>query len=875
MPVRVIGMIGVAPPAGTALHVIGGGVSPSFLAEFARAHEEAGFDLVLVGYYSSSAEGFAVASYAVSQTTRLGYLIAHRPGLVAPTLAARTIATFDALWGGRLAVHIIAGNTDEDMQRDGDFTPKDERYERAAEYLEIMRRTWTCTEPFDHDGRYYRVHKVFPDVRPVQLPYPELLFGGSSPGALTMGAQHCDTFAMFGEPLAETAERIAAFRRIGRGLRPPAAEVQHLVPPCHRPHRGRGVGQGWDRTRQAEADTAAPARGGPVRQAAGRAGRQGRRPRRAPVDAGRRAVGRPGQYLMPGRHPGAGRRGDAEILPPRCRLFPDPRLRPAERRDGIRSGADPPIESGRAGDRSEDGAGGLIAGMIRLLVLLLLLVAPAFGAIDPGALDVRAFGAKGDGRTDDTAAINAVFARARAMTAVAGGLGFNTAKIVFPPGEYLVTAPINATGFAYAGLTIEGGGAILYGKMAGGVILDALGDRFLKIDNLSIQGDATTVPRVGLQIGRMAPHRSGDDHSFHNLSIDGDFTEAALNNFAAETTLYDHVFLGNGDRSPDAHAIILDGLNHWRARSRFLAASAPADRPESFDEQTFVNCIFYDSGGGAPVWMAGTHGLRMIESYVDSASAVGVILYSGAGSTFEDVDINAHFETGSLKDAFLITGPEKTPYFRGFAYKDHDSFASRAVFRQDTGIAGVTISDADIVVANFPNGTPVVFDGAGTTASWTVDGRVQIPSERDWHDFAGWSGCVVAQTTRRCTMAGLAARTLRAAGDLMLARRTMTEGTRDAVRPTDLVVAWNSPASGEKSSRIPDCAPAIDGRELVMADEKGDAGANPIILTPAGGTIDGAANYRIGITRGTITLICDGGARNWIVLGGGGKGHAG
>ena len=183
MPVRVIAMIGVAPPAGT------GGVSAPFLGDFAQMHEKAGFDLVLVGYYSSSAEGFAVAAYAASQTTTLGYLVAHRPGLVAPTLAARTIATFDALWGGRLAVHIIAGNSDEDMERDGDFTPKDQRYERAAEYLDVMRRVWTCTEPFDYDGRFYKLRKVFPDVRPIQKPYPELLFGGSSSGALVMGAQ--------------------------------------------------------------------------------------------------------------------------------------------------------------------------------------------------------------------------------------------------------------------------------------------------------------------------------------------------------------------------------------------------------------------------------------------------------------------------------------------------------------------------------------------------------------------------------------------------------------------------------------------------------------------------------------------------------------
>ncbi len=250
MPVRVIGMIGVAPPAGTALHVIGGGVSPSFLATFAQTHEAAGFDLVLVGYYSASAEGFAVASYAASQTTRLGYLIAHRPGLVAPTLAARTIATFDALWGGRLAVHIIAGNSDEDMQRDGDFTPKEQRYERATEYLDVMRRVWTCTEAFDYEGRFYRFRKVFPDVRPLQQPYPELLFGGSSPGALQMGAQHCDTFAMFGEPLAETAERMAEFRAMAAGFGRPAPRFNMSL----RPIIGRTEGEAWDKAHKVLAD---------------------------------------------------------------------------------------------------------------------------------------------------------------------------------------------------------------------------------------------------------------------------------------------------------------------------------------------------------------------------------------------------------------------------------------------------------------------------------------------------------------------------------------------------------------------------------------------------------------------------------------------
>src|SRR6202045_3913044 len=101
MPIKIIGMIGVTPPRSDAtLHVIEGGLSPDYVALAARAHEASGFDLVLVGYSSSSAEGFLIALHAAAHTERLGYLIAHRPGFVAPTLMARQIATFDHLTGG-------------------------------------------------------------------------------------------------------------------------------------------------------------------------------------------------------------------------------------------------------------------------------------------------------------------------------------------------------------------------------------------------------------------------------------------------------------------------------------------------------------------------------------------------------------------------------------------------------------------------------------------------------------------------------------------------------------------------------------------------------------------------------------------------------
>ena len=163
MPVRIVGMIGVTPPrSDAALHVIEGGLSPSYLTQFARAHDDAGFDLALVGCTSSSAEGFLVALHAAAHAKQLGYLVAHRPGFVAPTLMARKIATFDHLTNGRLAVHIITGKTDDEQQGDGDFSPKTERYRRAAEYLELMKLAWSNERPFDFSGEFYRVRAPLP-----------------------------------------------------------------------------------------------------------------------------------------------------------------------------------------------------------------------------------------------------------------------------------------------------------------------------------------------------------------------------------------------------------------------------------------------------------------------------------------------------------------------------------------------------------------------------------------------------------------------------------------------------------------------------------------------------------------------------------------
>ena len=199
-------------------------VDPGYLARFAQAHEAAGFDRVLIGYHATGPDGFAVAAHVLNATTRLKVLIAHRPGFVAPTLVARKLATLDQLTGGgRVAIHHITGGDELDQKRDGDFADHDRRYARTAEFMGLLRRELTATEPFDHDGEFYRVRGAYSYVQPATADAIPLYFGGASPAAISVGAQHADVYMLWGEPVAQIAERVAGIRaqaaRHGRTVR--------------------------------------------------------------------------------------------------------------------------------------------------------------------------------------------------------------------------------------------------------------------------------------------------------------------------------------------------------------------------------------------------------------------------------------------------------------------------------------------------------------------------------------------------------------------------------------------------------------------------------------------------------------------------------
>src|ERR1700733_15097358 len=139
----------IVPPSGPA-------VDKDYIQRHVGALEAAGIDRLLIGAFSTLANNNQLAAYVLAKHQKIGALLAHRTGFIAPTLAARQLATLDHFSDGRLWVHIITGGSEADQQRDGDFFTHDERYERTDEYLTVLQKTWESAEPFDHAGKHYQ-----------------------------------------------------------------------------------------------------------------------------------------------------------------------------------------------------------------------------------------------------------------------------------------------------------------------------------------------------------------------------------------------------------------------------------------------------------------------------------------------------------------------------------------------------------------------------------------------------------------------------------------------------------------------------------------------------------------------------------------------
>ena len=188
-------------------------VSFNYLRQIAQAADQLRYFGVLLPTGRSCEDSWIVASSVAPFTERLRYLVAVRPGLQSPSVAARMTATLDRISNGRLLVNVVTGGDPVENKGDGIFLPHNERYEVTREFLAVYSGL-LAGKTVDVEGKHIRIEGgklLFP---PVQSPRPPLYFGGSSDAGIDVAVDTVDKYLTWGEPPALVAEKIAKVRDV-------------------------------------------------------------------------------------------------------------------------------------------------------------------------------------------------------------------------------------------------------------------------------------------------------------------------------------------------------------------------------------------------------------------------------------------------------------------------------------------------------------------------------------------------------------------------------------------------------------------------------------------------------------------------------------
>jgi len=206
-------------------------VDHGYMTQIAQAADRLGYGGVLLPTGRSCEDPWIAAASLIPVTERLKFLIALRPSIMSPTVAARQAATFDRLSEGRLLVNLVAGGDSADLAADGTFLAHDARYDHAREFLDVWTRL-LAGETVDYDGKYIKVQgarQLFPAI---QKPYPPIYFGGSSDAAHELAAEKVELYLTWGEPLADVEKKFNDVRKraLARGRKVRFGVRFHVIP---------------------------------------------------------------------------------------------------------------------------------------------------------------------------------------------------------------------------------------------------------------------------------------------------------------------------------------------------------------------------------------------------------------------------------------------------------------------------------------------------------------------------------------------------------------------------------------------------------------------------------------------------------------------
>ena len=183
-----------------------------YFKQVAQAADRLGYTGVLLPTGRSCEDPWLTAAALAGETSDLKFLVAVRPGLMQPSVAARMASTMDRLSDGRLLVNVVAGGDPYELAGDGMFISHDERYKATEEFLTVWRGLMRG-ETVTYEGDHIKVENsnlLFP---PKQSPHPPLYFGGSSQAGIEAAAKHTDVYLTWGEPPEQVKEKIETVKK--------------------------------------------------------------------------------------------------------------------------------------------------------------------------------------------------------------------------------------------------------------------------------------------------------------------------------------------------------------------------------------------------------------------------------------------------------------------------------------------------------------------------------------------------------------------------------------------------------------------------------------------------------------------------------------
>ncbi|MBA2871674.1 alkanesulfonate monooxygenase [Anoxybacillus calidus] len=185
----------------------------SYFRQIAQAADRLGYKGVLIPTGKSCEDPWLLAAALAAETEQLHFLVAVRPGLMSPTLAARMASTLDRISGGRLLINVVAGGDPVELAGDGLFLNHDERYEATDEFLTIWKKLLNGEE-VTFEGRHLKVKGGKLLFSSVQKPYPPIYFGGSSPAGQLVAAKHSDVYLTWGEPPEQVEKKLSEVKKL-------------------------------------------------------------------------------------------------------------------------------------------------------------------------------------------------------------------------------------------------------------------------------------------------------------------------------------------------------------------------------------------------------------------------------------------------------------------------------------------------------------------------------------------------------------------------------------------------------------------------------------------------------------------------------------